>query len=231
MQVNGIMPGAQITTTLLHNNTTNRNPKWRHKLTQWLYTNKHRWKIIHSVLWNVCKHTHTHTHMYAASLSHTHMHAASLTHTHARCLSHTHTHVRCLSLTHTHMHAASLTHTHTCTLPLSHTHTHARCLSHTHHQYYHRIYYHWWELPQVSLLSQQTHVFCRNKHKFYLWHLPQLFVFFFILACERIVINTHSTARRSVIGPENRFLGVVCASFSLEIVQAGAVKGLNTYCS
>ena len=133
MQVNGIMPGAQITTTLLHNNTTNRNPKWRHKLTQWLYTNKHRWKIIHSVLWNVCKHTHTHTHMYAASLSHTHMHAASLTHTHARCLSHTHTHTctlplshththaRCLSHTHTHMYAASLSHTHTCTLPLSHT--------------------------------------------------------------------------------------------------------------
>ena len=54
-------------------------------------------------------------------------------------------------------------------------------------------------------------------------------VFFFALACQRIFIQTHSIESKCVIGPENY---TVCrrvrASFSPEILQAGAVKGLRT---
>ena len=50
-----------------------------------------------------------------------------------------------------------------------------------------------------------------------------LFVFFFMLACERIFIKTHTTDSRCVIGPENvLFLRWVLASFSPGILQAGA---------
>ena len=50
-------------------------------------------------------------------------------------------------------------------------------------------------------------------------------------AYERIFVKTHSTERKCLIGPKNMFLRVVDASFSLEIVQAGGVKGCNTYCN
>ena len=53
-------------------------------------------------------------------------------------------------------------------------------------------------------------------------------VFFFALACERIFIKTHSTESRCVIGPENAracLQGCQC-TFSPELLQAGAVKGL-----
>ena len=60
------------------------------------------------------------------------------------------------------------------------------------------------------------------------------FVFFFVLACERIFIKADSTESRCVIGLES-ILGFfffwgegggICESFSPEILQAGAVKGL-----
>ena len=54
-----------------------------------------------------------------------------------------------------------------------------------------------------------------------------LFAFFFTLACERSLIKTHSAESRCVTGPENiPFLRCICASFSQEILHAGAVKGL-----
>ena len=63
------------------------------------------------------------------------------------------------------------------------------------------------------------------------WNLKllSLFVCFLALACEKIFITMHSTKRACVIGPENvLLLRCVHASFSLEIVQAGAVKGLSS---
>ena len=52
---------------------------------------------------------------------------------------------------------------------------------------------------------------------------------FLALACEKIFIAMHSTKRACVIGPENLLLlRCVRASFSLEIVKAGAVKGLSS---
>ena len=54
-----------------------------------------------------------------------------------------------------------------------------------------------------------------------------LFVFFFALALERIFIKTHHTESTCVTGPESiLFLRRVRASFSPEMLQAGAVKGL-----
>ena len=47
------------------------------------------------------------------------------------------------------------------------------------------------------------------------------------MSTERIVIKTHKTEKRFVIRPENiLFLRRLCASFSPEILQALAVKGL-----
>ena len=61
-------------------------------------------------------------------------------------------------------------------------------------------------------------------------HLKTLSLFVFIsfaLACERIFIKTDSTESRCVIGPENiLFLRHLRGSFSPEILQAGATKGL-----
>jgi len=54
-----------------------------------------------------------------------------------------------------------------------------------------------------------------------------LFVFFFALACERIFIKMHGTESKFVIRPETiLFLRCVRASFTLEIFQAVALKGL-----
>ena len=56
-----------------------------------------------------------------------------------------------------------------------------------------------------------------------------MFVSFFALACERNFIAMCSIESRCAIGPENNY--TVCrhvpASFSPEILQAGAVKGLR----
>ena len=61
----------------------------------------------------------------------------------------------------------------------------------------------------------------------------RLFFFFFALAYERIYIKTHTALRVDVIGPENiLFAGTLSgsATFSPEILQAGAVKGLRPSC-
>ena len=56
------------------------------------------------------------------------------------------------------------------------------------------------------------------------------FCFLFALACERTFITTHNIESRCVIGPENiLFFRRVRASFSPEIVQVGAVKGLKPH--
>ena len=55
-----------------------------------------------------------------------------------------------------------------------------------------------------------------------------LFVFFFALSSERIFMKTHSTEGRCVIGPENTVCMRIRASFSPEILQALALKGLKT---
>ena len=54
-----------------------------------------------------------------------------------------------------------------------------------------------------------------------------LFVFFCASACEWIFIKTHIIESRCVIGPGN----ILRASFSPEILQAGAVKGLAYVCT
>ena len=55
-----------------------------------------------------------------------------------------------------------------------------------------------------------------------------LFAFFFSLALERIFIKTHPTENSCVTGPENvLFLKQVRASFSPEMLLAGAVKELG----
>ena len=55
------------------------------------------------------------------------------------------------------------------------------------------------------------------------------FFFFFALAPGRSFITTHCIESRYVTGPENEYTACrrVPAAFSLEILQAGAVKGLN----
>ena len=62
-------------------------------------------------------------------------------------------------------------------------------------------------------------------------NLKSLRTFFpFIWASERTAIKMHSTKSRVVIGPSNiLFAGVYVSIFSLEFVQAGAVKGLMTF--
>ena len=51
-------------------------------------------------------------------------------------------------------------------------------------------------------------------------------VFFFALACERVFIETHSIESRCYRTGKYTVCRCTCASFSLEILQAGAVKGL-----
>ena len=51
--------------------------------------------------------------------------------------------------------------------------------------------------------------------------------FCFALACERIVIQMHSTESRRVMGPQNILFARMSVTFSPEILQTGAVKGLN----
>ena len=59
----------------------------------------------------------------------------------------------------------------------------------------------------------------------------RIFDFFFRMARERIVIKTHSIESRHVIGPEKYTVSRrVHASFSLVILQAGAVMGLMLAC-
>ena len=53
-------------------------------------------------------------------------------------------------------------------------------------------------------------------------------VFLFALACENIFSKTYNIEIRFVIEPENVLLASVCAVFSREILQAGAVKELST---
>ena len=53
-----------------------------------------------------------------------------------------------------------------------------------------------------------------------------LVVFFFALACERIFINTHSTERSCVTGPENMLFTGACVHLSARKLHDGAVKGL-----
>ena len=54
-----------------------------------------------------------------------------------------------------------------------------------------------------------------------------LFVSFFALACERTFITTHSTKSRCYRTRKQTVWRHVPAAFSPEILQAGAVKGLN----
>ena len=55
-----------------------------------------------------------------------------------------------------------------------------------------------------------------------------LFVFFFAPACERLFITTHSTESRCYKTRKYTVCRHVHASFSPEILQAGAVKGLTS---
>ena len=55
-----------------------------------------------------------------------------------------------------------------------------------------------------------------------------LFVFFFALVCERISIKTHRTENRCYRTGNYTVCKRVPASSSLEVLQAGEVKGLNT---
>ena len=59
-----------------------------------------------------------------------------------------------------------------------------------------------------------------DQQKYEISNLLSLSVSFFALACERTFITTHSIEIRDAIGPEN----ILFASFSPEILQAGAVK-------
>jgi len=54
-----------------------------------------------------------------------------------------------------------------------------------------------------------------------------LSVFFFTLACERIFIKTHGIENRCYRTGKYTVCRLVRASFSPEILQAGAVKGLT----
>jgi len=66
-----------------------------------------------------------------------------------------------------------------------------------------------------------------DKQKCEIWH-PEAFLFsFFGLACERIFIKMHIIESRYVKGLEDILFASVSASFSPEILQAGAVKGLT----
>jgi len=58
--------------------------------------------------------------------------------------------------------------------------------------------------------------------------IVSLFVFVFVLACERIFIKLLSIEGRCVTGPENIVRSRVHASFSPEVLHVGAVKGLRT---
>ena len=68
-----------------------------------------------------------------------------------------------------------------------------------------------------------------KHHVYLLTYLPlSFFDFLLALALERLFIKTHRTGSKCVIGPENvLFLRQVRASFSPEMLLAGAVKGLS----
>ena len=56
-----------------------------------------------------------------------------------------------------------------------------------------------------------------------------LLVFSFALACKRISIKMHSIENRHYSTGKHTVCTSVCASFSPEILQAVAVKGLKTH--
>ena len=94
----------------------------------------------------------------------------------------------------------------------------------------HQVTYICCELPP-SLTPSLPWCHLKTTNKEAKFEMLSLFAIFFALACERIFIETHSTENRFVIRLETiLFLRRVNASFSPEILQAGAVNGLKHTC-
>ena len=77
----------------------------------------------------------------------------------------------------------------------------------------------------TSTFASPSPTWCHLKSTFeILWP----FCLLFALTCERVFIKTHSIEARCVIGLKRiAVCRCVCASFSLEILQAEAVKGFK----
>ena len=79
---------------------------------------------------------------------------------------------------------------------------------------------------RLTLSLPRYHLITTNKSAKF--ESLSLFVFFFTLVCKMIFIKTHNIEIIFVIElPKYTFSKRVCALFSPEILQAGAVKGLN----